>query len=173
MVPPCRLCERAFRNTDGPARNSTRDKKDQVIEELRETVRLLKRQVNDIRDNGFNINHLIEFQASRLLCHFAYCTLEEGVPRKMAKKLPKLPTDDAAFHALLSAEQSIVIKCTARLSFSRCVYRGNKSGTIRNSLQGAIREPVRMSQGARISATQYGRPAKKSNDACFVPWIPL
>ena len=84
VVPPCSLCQRAFRNTDGPARSSTRDKKDRVIEELSAEVRLLKRQVNDIRDNGFNINHLIEFQASRLLCHFAYCTLEEGVPRKLS-----------------------------------------------------------------------------------------
>jgi len=89
----------------------------------------------------------------------------------MAKNLPKLPTEDAAFHALLSAEQSTVVKCSARLSFSRCVYRGNKSGTIRNSLQRAIREPVRMSQGAASCSLGKRGTAEKPSD--FRPLLPL
>jgi hypothetical protein len=89
----------------------------------------------------------------------------------MAKTLPKLPIDDTSFHAVLSAEQSTVVKCTARLSFSWCVYRGNKSGTIRNSLQGAIREPVRMSQGAASCSLGKRGTAEKPQD--FRPLLPL
>ncbi len=73
LMDPCRLCERAFRNTDGFPRNSTADKKDRLISQLRERVNSLIAQVNDTRDNGFNVNHLIEFQASRLACHFSFC----------------------------------------------------------------------------------------------------
>ena len=83
---PCRLCQRPFRNTDGHARNSTRDKKDKLIDALRDSVKhLIMTQVNDTRDNGFNINHLIEFQASRLLCHFSFSYINDGVPHQEQK----------------------------------------------------------------------------------------
>ena len=85
---PCKLCQRQYRDTDGPARNSTRDKKDTLIDELRASLKRLMTQVNDTRDNGFNSNHLIQFQSSTLQFHFSYCNLVDVVPDKVVRKLP-------------------------------------------------------------------------------------
>ncbi len=135
---PCRLCERAFRNTDGFPRNSTPDKKDRLISDLRERLNSLLAQVNDTRDNGFNVNHLIEFQASRLTCHFSFCYIVDGVPHRGVKKLPPLPAHDDPIFTLISNETATVVKCNLHIVFSALVNRGDKTGTIRDSVRGHL-----------------------------------
>ena len=135
---PCRLCQRPFRNTDGPACNSTRDKKDKEIDELRASLKRLLTHLNDMRETGFNCNHLIQFQSSRLLLHFGYCVLVDGVPHHGNRKLTQLPPHHHPMHSILSNEMKIIINCTMQIQFSRQVYRGDKTGTIRDSVQAAI-----------------------------------
>jgi hypothetical protein len=144
-MPWCDACHRWSRDGDAPKRNSTRDRKQEKIEQLEAELRRLSNELHARTNGEINFQGLIDFQASRLFLHFGMVNVKSsaagsGIVNKGTRNQPVMPTQSHALYPILEAEQSVFINYTGKIDFSVKVHEGEKIVTTRWS-HDCLQEP--------------------------------